>query len=112
MDFPRVAGTAICVDSAARPLRYHEVSSGLCFISNFVVCLCSVLPPPVMWAQRQQVVFVTICVEDCKNPDIKIEADKVYFKGVGGTEKKSYEVTLNLYKEIDPEVINHYIFNN
>lgn len=60
-------------------------------------------PPPVMWAQRHGVVFLTVCLEDCKNPEIRIEPDKVYFKGTGGTEKKEHEVTIDLYNEIDPE---------
>lgn len=29
--------------------------------------------------------------------------DSVYFKGTGGVEKKDYEVTIPLYKEIDPD---------
>jgi hypothetical protein len=28
----------------------------------------------------------------------------VYFHGVGGTEKKDHEITIPLFKEIDPEV--------
>ncbi|KAF2902207.1 hypothetical protein ILUMI_03983 [Ignelater luminosus] len=62
-----------------------------------------VLPPPVMWAQRSAVIFLTINLEDVKDPDIKVNKDSIYFKGVGGVEKKSYEVTIPLYKEIDPE---------
>ncbi|XP_046480713.1 co-chaperone protein daf-41 isoform X1 [Neodiprion pinetum] len=62
-----------------------------------------VTPPPVMWAQRSNVVYVTICLEDCKDPTIKVEPDKIYFYGIGGTERKAHEVTINLYKEIDPE---------
>ncbi|XP_022184298.1 prostaglandin E synthase 3-like isoform X2 [Nilaparvata lugens] len=61
------------------------------------------IPPPVLWAQRTNCVFLTICLEDCKNPDIKMENDKVIFNGVGGTEKKPHELTINLFKEIDPE---------
>ncbi|XP_044750627.1 co-chaperone protein daf-41 [Coccinella septempunctata] len=61
------------------------------------------LPPPVMWAQRTAVVFLTINLEDVKDPEIKFEKDSVYFKGTGGVEKKTYEVTIPLYKEIDPE---------
>ncbi|XP_019870546.1 co-chaperone protein daf-41 isoform X2 [Aethina tumida] len=60
-------------------------------------------PPPVMWAQRAAVVFLTINLEDVKNPEIKFNKDSVYFKGLGGVEKKEYEVTIPLYKEIDPE---------
>ena len=29
------------------------------------------IPPPVMWAQRAAVVFLTINVEDVKEPDVK-----------------------------------------
>lgn len=57
-----------------------------------------------MWAQRMNCLFLTICVEDCKNPDLKLESDKVVFSGIGGTEKKKYELTIPLYKEIEPEV--------
>ncbi|XP_066596097.1 prostaglandin E synthase 3 [Prorops nasuta] len=60
-------------------------------------------PPPVLWAQRKDILFVTICLEECKDHVIKIEPEKIYFQGVGGTEKKKYEVTINLYKEIDPD---------
>lgn len=63
------------------------------------------VPPLVMWAQRQSVVLLTVCLEDCKNPDITFDTNKVHFVGVGGTEMKKHEVTLELCKEIDPEVI-------
>lgn len=62
------------------------------------------VPPSVMWAQRNNIIFLTICLEDCKNPEIKIDSDKVYFHGIGGTEKKDHEITISLFKEIDPEV--------
>jgi len=58
-------------------------------------------PPPVIWAQRKDILYITICLEDCKDPIIEIEPEKIYFKGKGGTEKKMHEVTINLYKEID-----------
>lgn len=56
-----------------------------------------------MWAQRSAVVFLTINLEDVKDPEIKFSKDSVYFKGTGGVEKRNYEVTIPLYKEIDPE---------
>lgn len=31
----------------------------------------SVLIPPVQWAQRANLVYLTVCLEDCKNPEIK-----------------------------------------
>lgn len=65
------------------------------------------LPPPVLWAQRKQGVFLTICVEDCKDPSIEMKEDKVHFKGVGGPDKKEYEMDLDLYENIDPEKSSH-----
>jgi len=67
------------------------------------------LPPPVTWAIRTDFVYVTICVEDCKDPVIDIQDKKVYFKGTGGPEKKLYENTLELYGEIDPEKSRKFI---
>jgi len=58
----------------------------------------------VMWAQRHGVVLLTICLEDCKQPEIKIEPSSVHFMGIGGTEMKPHEVTINLFKEVVPEV--------
>jgi len=66
------------------------------------------LPPPVMWAQRSAVVFMTINLEDAKDPEIKVNKDSIYFKGIGGVEKKLYEVTIPLFKEIDAEKSKHF----
>jgi hypothetical protein len=85
-----------------QPLTFPIVRLVLLHLSRAV-------PPSVMWAQRNNVIFLTICLEDCKNPEIKIANDKVYFHGVGGTEKKNHEVTIPLFKEIDPEVFIHEI---
>jgi len=60
--------------------------------------------PTVKWAQRANLLLLTICLEDVKEPTIQIEPTKLYFKGVGGTEKKLHEVTINFFKEIDPDV--------
>lgn len=48
--------------------------------------------------------YVTICVEDCKNPDIKIEPEQIVFHGVAGLQQKVYEITIPLYAVIEPEV--------
>lgn len=56
------------------------------------------------WAQRPKLIFLTICVEDCKNPEIKVEPKRLHFKGVGGTDKREFEVDLEFFKEIDTDV--------
>ena len=34
---------------------------------------------------------------------INVEKKKLFFKGVGGTEMKEHEVTMEFFKEIDPD---------
>lgn len=68
----------------------------------FLVIFYRITPPAVMWAQRSAHLYITFCLEDCKDPIIKIEPESIYFKGVGGTDKKEHEVTINLFKTIDP----------
>ncbi|XP_015912861.1 prostaglandin E synthase 3 isoform X1 [Parasteatoda tepidariorum] len=65
------------------------------------------LPPPIYWAQRKNLLYVKVQLEDCRSPTIKIEKDKLYFKGKGGTEMKEYEVSLDFMKEIKPEDSKH-----
>lgn len=62
----------------------------------------NVTPPPVLWAQRKEDVFLTFSVE-AKDPTIKIEKDSVYFKGVNAQDKKTHEVTIPLYDAVVPE---------
>eukprot|EP00053_Salpingoeca_punica_P017391 m.167533 g.167533 ORF g.167533 m.167533 type:complete len:212 (-) comp17195_c0_seq1:160-795(-) len=60
--------------------------------------------PEVAWAQRADVLYVTIRVPNCKAPQIDLKADSMTFKGVGGESgKETYEVTLKFFKEIVPE---------
>ncbi|KAK2158964.1 hypothetical protein LSH36_161g09019 [Paralvinella palmiformis] len=64
-------------------------------------------PPPVIWAERADKLYVTICVEDCKDPVIKFDSSSLFFSGTGGPENKEYEVKIEFLKEIDPEA-SHY----
>ena len=40
---------------------------------------------------------------DLQDPVINVEKKKLHFKGVGGTEMKEHEVTMEFFKEIDPD---------
>ncbi|GBP05471.1 Uncharacterized protein CG16817 [Eumeta japonica] len=62
----------------------------------------SATPPPVLWAQRKEDVFLTFSIES-KEPTIKIEKDSIYFKGTSAQDNKCYEVTISLYAAILPE---------
>ncbi|XP_075747952.1 cytosolic prostaglandin E synthase isoform X1 [Rhipicephalus microplus] len=59
--------------------------------------------PPVLWAQRKNVVYVKVALEDCKNPTINLTADSLHFKGMGGPDSKPHEVTLRFLHPIKPE---------
>lgn len=63
----------------------------------------SALHPAVFWAQRRNVVYVNIALEDCKNPVVKLEKDKLYFRGAGGVDKQDHEANLEFFQEIKPE---------
>jgi len=56
-----------------------------------------------MWAQRPKHVILTICLTDVKDPTITVEKKKLYFKGVGGTDMKEHEITMEFFKNIDVE---------
>ncbi|KAL8616589.1 hypothetical protein ACOMHN_036621 [Nucella lapillus] len=59
--------------------------------------------PPLLWAQRKDKVWVTVSLENCKNPTFDLKGKTFHFKGKGGTQNSDHEVTLNLFGEIDPE---------
>ncbi|WAQ94956.1 WOS2-like protein [Mya arenaria] len=59
--------------------------------------------PTITWAQRNDVVYLTICLEDCKDPAITLTDDKLVFSGKGGTNKELYEITVLFYKEVNPQ---------
>ena len=84
------------------------------------------LTPSVTWAQRNNLIFLSINVPDVALPEIKVsllfglftvpevliislslslqvEKDSLYFKGVGGADKKTYELTMKFFKEVGTE---------
>ncbi|XP_037089273.1 co-chaperone protein daf-41-like [Pollicipes pollicipes] len=62
-----------------------------------------IIHPPVTWAQRNNLIFLTINVEDVKDADIKVEESRLHFKGTGGSDKKTYEADMEFYGSIDSE---------
>lgn len=58
---------------------------------------------PTKWAQRKDMLLITICVEDCKNADVKFEDNKIIFKGQGGALNTKFNAEMELFKEIVPE---------
>uniref|UniRef100_T1GS80 CS domain-containing protein n=1 Tax=Megaselia scalaris TaxID=36166 RepID=T1GS80_MEGSC len=63
-----------------------------------------IVPPPVKWAQRTDLLYVDIAAE-CKDIDFKFTEDSMNFKGVDSSSNQKYEVTLNFYNKINPDNI-------
>jgi len=60
-----------------------------------------VVQPPVEWAQRKDVIYITVGVEDCKEPQIDLADDKFHFRGRGGPEQREFDCVIEFYKEVD-----------
>ena len=76
-------------------------------ITVFAIChhyFTRITPPGCTWAQRPKHIILTVGLTDVKDPTIKLEKNKMYFKGVGGTEMKPHEVEMEFFKEVDVEV--------
>ncbi|KAH8552818.1 HSP20-like chaperone [Umbelopsis sp. PMI_123] len=61
------------------------------------------LHPTVLWAQRADVLYVTVEVFDIEKPEIHIDNQKFSFKGISKESNQEYAVELEFYGEIDPE---------
>ena len=57
-------------------------------------------PPMVTWAQRPNFVFLTVCLEDCKEPKIEVKPEYLKFQGNGGPEKKEHEVKVEFLRKL------------
>lgn len=69
-------------------------------------------PPCVLWAQRADRLFVTIELEDCQNPEIKLEKEKLIFKGKSDSiqqdaDHTEHEVTIEFFKPIKVDESKH-----
>lgn len=61
------------------------------------------LPPPqVLWAQRRDKILLTVVLENCVNPIIKLKENSLYFKGKGGSNLTEHEVLMEFNKTVDP----------
>ncbi|XP_055350526.1 co-chaperone protein daf-41-like [Paramacrobiotus metropolitanus] len=59
--------------------------------------------PQVLWAQRKDIVLLSIMISDVKDQDVKMTPEKVHFSGTAGPDQKPYALDVELYAEIDPE---------
>ncbi|KAL7584041.1 co-chaperone protein p23-1 [Lactuca sativa] len=58
--------------------------------------------PTLKWAQRADVLFITIDLPDAKNVKLKLEPEgKFYFSATAGAENLAYEIDINLHDKVD-----------
>uniref|UniRef100_A0A0N5C835 CS domain-containing protein n=1 Tax=Strongyloides papillosus TaxID=174720 RepID=A0A0N5C835_STREA len=62
------------------------------------------LHPQVLWAQRQNLVYITISVEDMEVQDLRIEGNKIHVKGTKGKGGPLYETDLEVYSDLNGEM--------
>jgi len=61
----------------------------------------SIFQPSVEWAQRKDIIYVTVGVGDCKSPQIDLANDKFHFRGRGGPDQREFDCVLEFYKPVD-----------
>ncbi|GKE04603.1 HSP20-like chaperone, partial [Tanacetum coccineum] len=58
--------------------------------------------PTLKWAQRADVIFITIDLPDAKDVKFKLEPEgKFYFSATAGTDSVPYEIDVNLHDKVD-----------
>lgn len=58
------------------------------------------------WAQRPDKVYITLLLPDAKNVMVNLEPDGVFtFSATAGAENHFYELKLNLFDQVNVEVI-------
>ncbi|KAI7861448.1 HSP20-like chaperone [Spinellus fusiger] len=63
------------------------------------------LHPTILWAQSDEVIFLTVELSDVKSPVIDIQPTKFSFKGKGDKEQKEYEAEIEFYSEVETTTV-------
>ncbi|KAF1806602.1 HSP20-like chaperone [Mucor lusitanicus] len=61
------------------------------------------LHPTVLWAQRADVLYLTVEISDIKEHKIDLTETKLRFTGVGEKEQNQYEAEIEFYGNVDVE---------
>lgn len=63
--------------------------------------------PEIVWAQRSELVFLTVELPDAKDPKVKLEPEgKFVFSAVAGADNFLFEIELELFDKVNVEVGN------
>ncbi|CEP11024.1 hypothetical protein [Parasitella parasitica] len=61
------------------------------------------LHPTVLWAQRADVIYLTVEISDINNHKIDLTEKKLTFTGTGEKEQNEYAFDIEFYKDVDVE---------
>ncbi|KAL4565260.1 hypothetical protein LXL04_029347 [Taraxacum kok-saghyz] len=71
------------------------------FLPKSAVDICS-RHPTLKWAQRDDLVYITIDLPDAKNVNLKLTPEgKFYFSATSGPDSTPYEIDINLYDNVN-----------
>ncbi|KAK1271445.1 hypothetical protein QJS04_geneDACA012985 [Acorus gramineus] len=59
--------------------------------------------PEVLWAQRSDKIYLTVCLPDAKDVTVKSETQGLFNFSATGAHGKSFDFSLELYDNITPE---------
>lgn len=62
------------------------------------------LHPSILWAQHKDTLLLTVSLNDIQDEKFSLEETTFQFSGVGGSDGKHYNVELEFYKDIVPQV--------
>lgn len=92
----------ICI----RPYIYIENS----FFAKDQLFLADSLHPEVKWAQRPDVVYLTVMLPDAKDPKVNLDPEGIFnFSATAGAGDRPYELKLELQDKVNVEVGGHYL---
>ncbi|KAI7850814.1 HSP20-like chaperone [Circinella umbellata] len=61
------------------------------------------LHPTVLWAQRNDLIYLTVQLVDITKPQIDVTSERFHFKGKGEKEQNEYEAEIEFYGPVDVE---------
>ncbi|GFR85619.1 prostaglandin E synthase 3 [Elysia marginata] len=59
--------------------------------------------PPMVWAQRKDKIFLTVRLDEIRNPKIEVTEKSLHFQATAGKTNTEYDVSLEFNKDIDPQ---------
>uniref|UniRef100_A0A182JKP0 Uncharacterized protein n=1 Tax=Anopheles atroparvus TaxID=41427 RepID=A0A182JKP0_ANOAO len=62
------------------------------------------VPPPAVWAQKSNAIYLTLNVE-CTEPVYEFTENTMVFSGVGKPEGKKYELNIEFYSKVNKEKV-------